>query len=188
MNPILERLIQDHKNMTCVHACLKREMTAFVDLEKRPNLLLLLDAMDYLRTYSDGFHHPLEDRLYARMRLRVEDPVVLEMLDQIELQHAWMHVLAKRLHDHLQAIANDQITPLARLLKDYQAYITMAEAHITNENQYLLPAIERDLAAQDFADVLAEIAAVQDPLRQDQQNKVFTRLYNAITAEQEAAA
>lgn len=61
MKQLLERLLQDHKHMTQVHACLKSEMAAFVDLERWPDLPLLLDAMDYLRTYSDGFHHPLED-------------------------------------------------------------------------------------------------------------------------------
>lgn len=187
MNPIVERLIQDHENMTQVHSCLKHEMSAFVDLERRPDLLLLLDAMEYLRTYSDGFHHPLEDRLYARMRLHIDDPALIGKLDHIELQHAWMHVLARRVQGHLEAIANDQITPLGRLIDDYRAYSAMAEEHIACENRYLLPAMAQHLETADFEQVLAELNATEDPLHSDKKRAAYARLYNHIVAQEVAA-
>lgn len=187
MNLVIARLIQDHKNMMQVHSCLKHEMSAFVDLERRPDLLLLLDAMEYLRSYSDGFHHPLEDRLYTRMRLNIDDPALIERLDHIELQHAWMHVLARRVQGHLEAIANDQITPLARLIDDYRAYIAMAEEHIACENRHLLPAMGQYLEAADFEQVLAEVNATEDPLHSDKKRDAYARLYNHIVTNEVAA-
>lgn len=183
MNPLLERLIQDHKHMSKVHACLEREMAALCDAERKPDIFLLLDAMDYLRTYSDGFHHPLEDRAYARMRLLIKDDVfLLEMLDHIELQHAWLRILLRRLEGHFEAIVNDQATPLALLLGDYHAYIRTAREHIDCENKHLLPALDRYLLPADVQDIMSEVGVLQDPLFGGKRRDVYDRLYESIIA------
>lgn len=180
MNLLLARLIEDHKSMTKVHACLRKEMLAFSNPERQPDIILLLDIMDYLRNYSDAFHHPLEDRVYAQMRLLVTDHLLAEQLDQIELQHAWLHVLARRLEGHFEAISNDQAVPIARLIEDYQRYIEMAEQHIAWENEHLLPAIEHHLPHHQMNQILQEIAAVQDPLFGEQRRDAYERLYRTI--------
>lgn len=166
--------------MSKVHACLRKEMLAYSNPERQPDILLLLDIMDYLRNYSDAFHHPLEDRVYAQMRLLVTDKLLAEQLDHIELQHAWLHVLARRLEGHFEAISNDQAVPIARLIEDYQQYIDMAEQHIAWENEHLLPAIERHLPHQQMKQILQEIAVVQDPLFGERRRDAYARLYRTI--------
>lgn len=183
MNRLLARLIEDHKSMSKVHACLRKEMLTYSNPDRQPDILLLLDIMDYLRNYSDTFHHPLEDRVYAQMRLLVTDHLLAERLDHIELQHAWLHVLARRLEGHFEAISNDQAVPITKLLEDYKRYIEMAEQHIAWENEHLLPAIERHLPHQQMNQILQEIAAVQDPLFGEQRRNAYDRLYSTIVNE-----
>lgn len=185
MNDLLKRLIQDHKNMSQVHHVLKQEMGLFGHTERRPDVVLLLDVMDYLRTYSDGFHHPLEDRVYSEMRLHITEPSLVEVLDHIELQHAWLQVLSRRLEGHLEAIAHGEVTPLARLMNDYQSYINMAEEHIVCENEHLLPAIEHYLKGDALQRILQEVSKTSDPLLGEGSRALFERLFNDILSSRE---
>ena len=38
-----------------------------------PNYAVIADILDYLHSYTDGFHHPREDLLFERLRQRRPD-------------------------------------------------------------------------------------------------------------------
>lgn len=180
MNSLINRLIQDHKAMSKVHKCLKSEMQLYVDGDERPNISVLLDIMEYLKSYTEYFHHPLEDRVYGKMRLLIEDPIMQDVLDSIEIQHAQLNVYSKRLQSDYLAISNDQVMPLGRLLSDYRAYIQLAEEHLECENKYLFPVIEQYVSEADLSDIKVEIDSVSDPVFGTQRLATYNDLYAYI--------
>ncbi len=188
MHIVLHQLIQDHQNLTKIHACLKREMRYYKDGESRPDVGILLDATDYLRNYPEAFHHPLEDRIYGQMRISVVDPFMLRMLDHIEMQHAQMEVLLRRLHADFVAIANDQVIPVRKVVSDYEAFIDLAEEHISCENKYLFPAITQYLSHDELDAIKEEIDARKDPLFGQDRLKIYENLHRSIMPNKDAVA
>lgn len=164
MNELLNRLVTDHKHFNQVKSCLKKEMHAYFTDQRELDVGLLLDIMYYIRNYSDCFHHPLEDRLYRKMRHRIDDDTMLSMLERIESEHAELDVRTRRLQDDFYALEDGEQISKAKLKIDFFEYIDMSETHIASENEYLFPAIERYLLESDVASIDRALRRYSDPV------------------------
>lgn len=124
---------------------------------------VLLEAMDYLLQYQDGFHHAREDHLFERIALRL--PQWEKDMQTLMHEHA-----QGRLHDARIAADLASASPrtlegsrgrlLARRLREHVAH---ARAHIRREEDLFYRHAEDELAPSDWADLM-RLASMEDPL------------------------
>jgi len=67
----------------------ERQLERF-DRGETPDYDILQGVLDYALTYPDLYHHPKEDLVYARLRLR--DPAAADSLTDLQAEH---HTLAE---------------------------------------------------------------------------------------------
>ncbi len=183
MQQLIGRLIDDHRHLSRVLDCLRREMHGFSGSGEAPDMAIVLDIMDYIQNYPHAFHHPLEDRIYQHMRPHISDPEMLKMLARIEEQHGELQQLTTRLQQDFHAVSNDQAVPLERLLSDYRDYAELIAEHMECENRYLIPAIEQYLDNAELERIQRLLEERKDPIFGGQLLSQYEALYQYITAE-----
>ena len=97
-NVIQSRLSEDQRNVARLLRLMSRELDK-VEKAEPANLELLQDIMQYMTTYPDQTHHPLEDAMYQQLRTRhppagtVAKRMFEEHLQLSDLASECLHVL-----------------------------------------------------------------------------------------------
>jgi hemerythrin-like domain-containing protein len=66
---IIERLSRDHRNTEMLLAVLERELEVF-DRGGRPDYEVIRGIISYFEVYPEVYHHPQEDLVFAKLKLR----------------------------------------------------------------------------------------------------------------------
>lgn len=160
-------LRQDHARLSRVFREIDVQQ-ALLSSNAEQARLVLLEAMDYLLTYQDGFHHAREDHLFERIATRL--PQCEKDMRTLMREHA-----SGLRHD--KAIAQDLANSsarslqgprgrlLARRLREHMAH---ARAHIRREEEVFYARAEKGLASADWA-ALMRLTSMDDPLSQPEQ-------------------
>jgi hemerythrin-like domain-containing protein len=127
-----------------------------------PDYTLMLDIMYYMTHYPDALHHPKEDLVFARLRLR--DRSLATTVDALTRQHAELHQLGDRLLRLLDASAEDSITPREVIAAAAKTYVAGFRAHMRTEECEMLPAAALLLEADDWAEIDTAMRNFEDPL------------------------
>ena len=67
---IIERLSREHRNIERLLAILEREIEMF-DRGGRPDWEIIRAIISYFELYPEVYHHPQEDLVFAKLRIRV---------------------------------------------------------------------------------------------------------------------
>lgn len=121
------------------------------------DLDLLGTVAEYFGGYPDKCHHPIEDLVFARLKMR--NPDAVSDPDKLADEHAQIENLTAEL---TQAIAtDDDETGLADMLErftdDYRKHMNMEEAHF-------FPAAAQALSEQDWEEIDFSLFDSPDPL------------------------
>ncbi|TVQ27393.1 MAG: hemerythrin domain-containing protein [Wenzhouxiangella sp.] len=124
---------------------------------------VLLDALRYLLEYHHAFHHPREDRLFARIRLR--RPALDESLGRISHEHESGEREIAALVEALTAIDGHDLSgkPGANLANRINDYVRHARTHMRDEEVVFYARAESALSDADWADIIDQDGP-QDPL------------------------
>jgi len=124
---------------------------------------VLMDALRYLLDYQHAFHHPREDRLFGRLRVRV--PALRADLNGLMQEHVGGYRSARRLATRLDGASTAQLRGAAgtRLARGLRAYTAQTRVHMRREEDVFyaqsLAALQRD----DW-NVLDRHAVPEDPM------------------------
>ncbi|GAA4650953.1 hemerythrin domain-containing protein [Kistimonas scapharcae] len=185
MSRLLDRLTNDHKHLKCLLDRLDQEMAYYSQDESRsPKLSVILDALDYIRTWPEKFHHPLEDRVFSIMHARSTDPELRDVIDRVVAQHETLEALTQKLDADFNAIVNDQVVPIETVMKDYLRYIDLQLEHLECENQFILPRIDTCLLPEDIAMIDKELDDQQREMGLQQLRNEYAELYHFIVDDQ----
>jgi hemerythrin-like domain-containing protein len=160
-----EKSLVDTRDLTAVHTMLRREFGLI------PELVLGVDAGDAERTtvVADhvvlvsrllGLHHAAEDE-YIWPLLREHGGAETELLmDVMECQHEDLHK-ARLLVDDAVGAWRESVSAEdgESLVEAVQALVPRLEDHLALEEERVLPLIERQLSASEYARLGAEGAA-----------------------------
>lgn len=124
---------------------------------------ILVDAFHYLQHYHHAFHHPREDRLFARIRAR--DPELEDTLHGLTHEHETGEQETARLAEDLANTTPDQLTgdPGARLTVRINDYVRHTRTHMRNEESVFYSRAERVLDPGDWQAITADDGP-QDPM------------------------
>lgn len=159
----MDMLLQEHRNMGRLLDLLEGQLD-ILEKTEAPNYDLILEIIDYFRSFPDLHHHPKEDLIFKKLVKR--DPGQAAKFGDLEAEHA---TCSDRLDEFARAVVITLLeaeTPrtfvgLARAFIDHERH------HIASEEKVLFPAAMRSLTDDDWAELDTRSTRFKDPLLED---------------------
>lgn len=156
MPELLDQLRREHRDVEKLIAVLERQLV-ILENGKTPDFNTLQAVLQYMRNYPDLLHHPKEDLVYDRLKLR--DPALAAGISGIVTEHFELEAMTRRVAGLVAARMRPGPAPDDGLVELGRAYVAFYRRHIAVEENELFP---RALEVLDDAD-WAEIARVASP-------------------------
>lgn len=171
---------EEHQYFLRLLQLLRVEVDAFAAGEV-PNYGLMLDIIGYLRDYSDVFHHPREDAVFARLaQLRPDRELPIARLRQ---EHRVIAHAGEALRQLLEEAAADAMVSRAEVEVAAAFYLVYYGNHIEHEEEDIMPLAQATLSPQDWAAAKEATPAGHDPLFGPNPAARFSELRRRIAAE-----
>lgn len=169
-SPPLRQLVDEHVLIKKWVALIPR-LVEVVDVDALEDRELLVEGVDFIRSYADKFHHAKEeDILFGYFDSSAE--IILAMLSDHESARAHVRSLVEAVE------ARDGYTTADHLA----AYSRLLSAHITKEDEILYPWMDRQLSTAQIGELFSRFAAVNEAA-----GAGFTDRYQALVARTESA-
>jgi hemerythrin-like domain-containing protein len=161
MSKIVLILLEEHRNIDKLLLVLEQELEVF-DRSKGPDYEIMQAAIQYFQDYPENCHHPKEDMVFEKLKLR--DPATATRIGETEAEH---QVEADRLRRFAQAV-DDILAGREFLRQDFHKivrdFIEHQRQHMDKEERLLFPAAVKSLRPEDWADIDARLNDQKDPL------------------------
>ncbi|HEY2907106.1 MAG TPA: universal stress protein [Vicinamibacterales bacterium] len=144
-----------------------------------PSFPLLRAMLHYIKAFPENLHHPKEDAyLFRKLRERTDE--YNDMLDELERQHIDGHALVEELERSIAAYEADPQKGLARFAAAVDGFATRQMQHMMLEFKVVLPATQKHLTDQDWAEIGAAFAGNSDPRFAVDNDEEFRDLFARI--------
>jgi len=184
MHPVYQQLCEDHRHIQRLVRCMRNLAaplkTQGLDAER---LNLMLDVMDYIKTYPEHWHHPIEDQVLSLLLLKHIPEA--DLLREVVCDHGRMEKQTIKLEQQFQAVAKGCVVPAQLILQQCDAYIKTQLDHIERENQWIYPLMERYLNEADWDWIAEKLPKLEDPLFGARRRADYQSLYDNIVAGEE---
>jgi hemerythrin-like domain-containing protein len=164
MSNKLRRLRQDHTNLQKLLFILERQIAA-LDRHERPDWDIIEGAVEYLQTYPDLHHHPLEDRILRR--LQAKHPAAAAPFQGLGTEHAAQRTGLQRIAAATRQVLQDASMPRQTYVELLANFAARLRDHMRMEEAAFFPAVARSLDAADWAALDSEAQDPPDPLASD---------------------
>jgi hemerythrin-like domain-containing protein len=183
---IIEHLSREHRNIEMLLTVLERELEIF-DRGGRPDYEVIRAIISYFELYPEVYHHPQEDLVFAKLKIR--DPAAAAKVGNLALEH---QKGAERLHRVAQAVDNvlaDREVLRQNVDNIVRDFIEHERRHMMMEDRDFFPAALRALEPQDWTEIASALTDHEDPLFSMAAEETFDALRARILQlEQEAEA
>lgn len=174
---IIEALLEEHRNIKKLLHVLQQELDVF-DHSHSPDYEILRALIEYFLDYPEGYHHPKEDILFEKLKLR--DPALAKRVGDVEDEH---EIETKRLEKFAQAV--DDVLAGREILRQnfhniVHDFIEHQRKHMDKEELMLFPAALGALKPEDWADIDARLDDRKDLLFDGAGQKKFQALQKTI--------
>lgn len=177
MTEFIETLLEEHRNIKKLLHVLEQELNVF-DHSDQPDYEILRAIIEYFQDYPESYHHPKEDMVFEKLKLR--DPALAKRVGDVEEEH---RVETERLQQFARAV-DDVLAGREYLRKAFhdvvQDFIKHQREHMDKEELMLFPAAVKALQPEDWADIDTRLNDRKDPLFDDTTQKNFHALQRTI--------
>jgi len=184
---IIERLSREHRNIERLLVILEHELDIF-DRGARPDYEVIRAIISYFEVYPEVYHHPQEDLVFAKLRIR--DPAAAAKVGNLATEH---QKGAERLRSVVRAV--DSVLADRELLRQsvdaiVREFIEHERRHVRMEDRDFFPAALGALEPQDWTEIASALTTDhRDPLFSDVAEERFETLRaHILSLEQEAEA
>ena len=177
MSRIIETLLEEHRNIEKLLHVLEQELEIF-DRGESPDFEILQAIIDYFQDYPETYHHPKEDIVFEKLKLR--DPAVARQIGDAEAEH---QVETNRLRqfarvvEHVLAGRELLRQTFHRVVRDF---IEHQRQHMAKEERLLFPSAVKALRPQDWVEINTRLNDRKDPLFDNSTEKKFHALQQTI--------
>lgn len=159
----MDILLQEHRTIARLLDLLEREV-GLLETSETPNYDLMLQIVDYFRSFPGLYHHPKEDLVFRRLAER--NPEQAARFGDLEAEHKHC---SGRLDDFARAVVvalleAETASTFASLARDF---IDNERRHMASEEKSLFPAAIKCLTDSDWAEIDARSASFRDPLLEE---------------------
>jgi hemerythrin-like domain-containing protein len=158
---IIEMLRQEHRNIEKLLRVLDREISVF-DRGERPDYPTILAAIDCFKDYPDTCHHPKEDFIFERLKIR--DAAAAADIGDLEAEHLEGAKRLRHVAQTIEAVLNDQDLMRDAVSNTIHEFIDRERLHMMMEERIVFPAALKALRASDWAEIALKLANREDPL------------------------
>jgi hemerythrin-like domain-containing protein len=177
MSWVIEILCQEHRNIEKLLCILERELNVFARGE-RPNYELVLAVIDYFKDYPDTCHHPKEDMIFERLKLR--DANAVATIGDLGAEHREGARRLRRVGQIVEAVLNDQDLVRQIVYDTIRDFIDHERRHMAMEERLVFPAALKALRPADWAEIALKLADRHDPLSHPNVEEKFATLRRSI--------
>lgn len=156
----MQQLHDDHSNFRRLLALMLSELDDSGG--GIPDFDVLREAMRYMVNYSDRFHHPLEDLIFAR--LAEKDAGIKETLEDLESEHESLPELGRELFEMLSADPEQATMTWQAIDGMARDYIELMSEHKDLEEEKVFPMAKALITDAEFDSFREEIEWREDPL------------------------
>jgi len=183
---MIERLCQEHRNIETLLAVLERELEIFVRAD-RPDYDVIRAIISYFEVYPDLYHHPLEDLVFAKLKIR--DPAAAAKVGNLPHEHQKGAERLCRVAQAVDGILADREILRQNVDNIVRDFIESERRHIMVEDRDFFPAALKALEPQDWTEIASTLTSRKDPLFSEVAEKRFQALRaHILRSEQEAKA
>ncbi len=150
-----------------------------------PDFATLRAMLFYVDEFPEKLHHPKESELlFPRMRARTTEAA--EVIDRLDQDHARGERAIRDLEHALLAFEMMGEARREAFERAARQYVDLYLAHMSLEEQQILPLAEKVLTDDDWAEINAAFTANRDPLTGHEPDEayraLFTRIVNSVPA------
>lgn len=157
-----EQLVDDHKNLRKLLRFLREEIAHYDDVNVETDLARVREALDYLSSYPQSYHHPLEEAAFDILEQRnVGDASIIE---KIRGQHTVLQSATAELFHIFDLIHGDHVVPVDKVKTALDQYLDLQFYHLEFEDKEIFPLFEQVLSSDDWERITSEVAPTRDPL------------------------
>ena len=186
MARIIEILLDEHRNIEKLLLVLEQELNVF-DHTEVPDYEILQAIVEYFLEYPESYHHPKEDIIFEKLKVR--DPTAVASIGDAEAEH---QIETRRLHGLAQAInaiLAGREYPRQSFHDVVRDFIDHQRQHMHKEEKLLFPAALKSLRPEDWVEIDARLNSKNDPLFDGDRGKKFDTLRQTVLRwEQETQA
>ncbi|HEY1472480.1 MAG TPA: hemerythrin domain-containing protein [Pseudolabrys sp.] len=161
MSNIIQILLEEHRNIDKLLLVLERELQVF-DRSEEPDYEILQAVIEYFQDYPENCHHPKEDVVFEKLKLR--DPAAAERVGDAEAEHKVETMRLRRLVAAVEEILAGREFLRQTFHDVVQDFIDHQRKHMDKEERLLFPAAVESLQPEDWADIDARLNDRKDPL------------------------
>jgi hemerythrin-like domain-containing protein len=137
MVEIIEILRQEHRNIEKLLRVMEQELDVF-DRGERPDYEVFGAIIEFFKNYPDSCHHPKEDIIYQKFKVRAPDRAA--SISDLEAEHREGAVRLRRIAQAIDAVLNDQELLRENVDRIVRDFIDNERKHIALEDEVIFPA------------------------------------------------
>ena len=169
----LVTLRQEHRQMTKLLELLARQI-ALVAEGREADTVLLFEIADYFRSYPDLYHHPKEDLIADKLRVRIAGAA--EALERLGAEHEGGSQALIRFCHALVDFSMNPTTTRAPFLAASRNFLDGERLHMAWEEERFFPTAEAALHDEDWIEIDSCLARLKIPDFQNDARARFARL------------
>ena len=184
MVEIIEILRQEHRNIEKLLRVMEQELSVF-DRGGRPDYEVFGAVIEFFKKYPDSCHHPKEDVIYDKFKLRAPDRAA--SIADLQAEHREGAVRLRRVAQAIDSVLNDQELLRASVDRIVRDFIDNERKHIALEDEIIFPAIVDTLQPRDWAEIALMLADRYGPPSATNFEEQFSTFRRNILELEEAA-
>ena len=162
MTRIIELLREEHREMEELLLVMEGELDIF-NRQERPDYELLQAVISYFLDYPDCCHHPKEDMIFEKLKVR--SSAAAESVGELEAEHRDEAVRLRQVEDVVRNILLDHdIMPRQVFDRVVRDFIEHERVHIRMEERLFFPAAAKTLRPEDWAEIESRWNDTKDSL------------------------
>ena len=177
MSQVIAALELDHANIAKLLEILESEILA-IEVGKTPDYPLMQDIMRYMAQYSDRFHHPKEDLIFAQLLKR--NPGVRADVEDLIKEHVVIGLAGQEFAGLLRSSGVDSVALREQIGTSGFDYIRALREHMIREERELFPLAMEVLTQKEWQVIDEAVNAIDDPLFDEMTADDYQRLYRLI--------
>jgi hemerythrin-like domain-containing protein len=179
MPEALDSLRLEHCNLAILLRTLEWQVAEFQN-GNQPDYDVIRATLDYFLGFSDVYHHPKEDLVFAK--LSECDPGIVKKIGDLRKAHEELAVRVHEFDKALRAVIDEAEVSREAFARWARRFIDLQRQHIEMEESVFFPAAEKTLTAKDWADLKTRMTKAADPLFGNSVGQNFESLRKTILA------
>ena len=173
----------EHRSLAAVMHAWMHALATAREAGTAADVALMRAIVRYVQQFPVKLHHPKEDEHLFR-RLRERTPTCNVQLEALERQHERDHQLVAALARQVEALAaadaEGQLHATRALEDEVARYAAFLWDHLAREESVILPAAQRHLLPEDWAEIDAAFTENRDPNFRGDTDMEYRQLFSRI--------